>query len=29
MGKALEKLKKDLRLRGDHHGRILDNGGLY
>ncbi len=25
-GKALEKLKKDLRLRGDHHGRILDNG---
>lgn len=25
--KALDKLKKDLPLRGDHHGRILDNGG--
>ncbi|NVK48485.1 MAG: hypothetical protein HWE09_01870 [Cyclobacteriaceae bacterium] len=25
-GRALEGLKKDLGLRNDHHGRILDNG---
>lgn len=25
-GRALEKMKKDLGLRGDHHGRILSDG---